>query len=200
MPKTKMAGEAFMRPVPDDDTPIDTHNPATFDVRAWIRGTAPVTRSCTVYGRADLMGEIEALKDELAEVQAADFDDARLSMGTPGLDIARRIEDLRAQMAASAVRFRFRGLRNGELEEIKAETQGDPNPEGFSEVDYRVMARQCLEPAGLGWEDFRDLHTSLGAYFTRTLMKTAVEAVSGGGVDVPFSSASSALIANSPKS
>lgn len=32
MPKTKMAGEAFMRPVPDDDAPIDTHNPATFDV------------------------------------------------------------------------------------------------------------------------------------------------------------------------
>ena len=194
---SKRPGKAFTKPA---ETPVDTHDVATFDVRAWIRGTAPVTRSCTVYGRADLMGEIEALKDELAEIQSADFDDQRLSEATPGLDVARRIEDLRAQMTASAVRFRFRGLRNGELEEVKAQTTATATADGSGEVDYRVMARQCVEPAGLGWEDFRDLHISLGAYFGRTLMKTAIEAVTGGGVDVPFSSASSALIANSPKS
>ena len=79
-------------------------------------------------------------------------------------------------------------------------TTATATADGIGEVDYRVMARQCVEPAGLGWEDFRDLHISLGAYFGRTLMKTAIEAVTGGGVDVPFSSASSALIANSPKS
>ena len=194
---SKQPGKAFTKPA---ETPVDTHDAATFDVRAWIRGTSPVTRSCTVYGRPDLMGEIEALKDELAEIQSADFDDQRLSQAAPGLDIARRIEELRAQMAASALRFRFRGLRNGELEEVKAQTTATATADGIGEVDYRVMARQCIEPAGLDWEDFRDLHTSLGAYFGRTLMKTAIEAVTGGGVDVPFSSASSALIANSPKS
>ena len=82
---SKQSGEAFTKPA---ETPVDTHDAATFDVRAWIRGTAPVTRSCTVYGRADLMGEIEALKDELAEIQSADFDDQRLSEATPGLDVA----------------------------------------------------------------------------------------------------------------
>lgn len=190
------AGEAFTKTT--DDAPVDAHDPATFDVRAWIRSTSPVTRSCTVYGRPDLMGEIEALKDELAEVQSTDVDDERLSH-VPGLDIAQRIEALRAQMMASALRFRFRGLRNGELEEVKAETS-TTDADTIGELDYRIMARQCVEPAGLAWEDFRDLHTSLGAYFGRTLMKTALEAVNGGGVDVPFSSASSALTANSPKS
>ena len=44
------------------------------------------------------------------------------------------------------------------------------------------------------------LHTTLGAYFMRTIMRTASEAVTGGGVDVPFSSASSALTQGSSKS
>lgn len=192
MPK----GDSFTAP-PVTDTP----DPTGFDMRAWIAGAAPVTRSCTVYGRPDLMGEIEALKDELAEAQSADASDERLSSPTPGLDIAQRIEDLREQMHASAVRFRFRGLRNGELETIREEMgRPDDAPGGVGELDYRIMAAQCVAPAGLRWEDFRDLHTNLGAYFSRTILKTSVEAVQGGGVDVPFSSASSSLIARSTTS
>ena len=192
-----MSGDAFTK----TDVDVDKDNPAAFNLRAWIRGTSPVTRSCTVYGRPDLMGEIEALKDQLAEIQSGDFDDDRPLARSAGLDVAEQIEQLRTQMHASALRFRFRGLRNGELEEVKAEMgRDDDDPDGVGELDYRLMARQCVTPEGVGWEDFRDLHTSLGNYFARTLLRTSIEAVQGGGVDVPFSSASSALTTSSPKS
>lgn len=182
-------------------TDLDTADPAKFDLRSWISGTTAVTRSCTVYGRPNLMGEIESLKDELAEIQAAEFDDDRPLALSAGLEVARKIEALRAEMHASAVRFRFRGLRNGELEELKAEMgREDDAPDGIGELDYRMLERQCVAPAGVTWEDFRTLHTNFGAYFGRTILKTAGDAASGGGVDVPFSSASSALTASSSKS
>lgn len=182
-------------------TDTDTADPATFSIQSWIKGTTPVTRSVTVYGRPDLMGEIEALKDELVEVQSAPFDDDRPLVKSRATQIAEELEAKRTAMLASAVRFRFRGLRNGEIEELREEMgKDDPNPDAISELDYRCMARQCVAPEGLGWEDFRDLHTNFGAYFNRTINRTANEAASGGGVDVPFSSASSALTASSSKS
>ena len=188
MPKhtASMSGEAFT------NAPDATPRPEVdgFDLRAWIAGTAPVTRSVTVYGRPDLQGEIEALRDDLAETD--DPADA--------LTIARTLEAKRAEMTGSALRFRFRGLRNGELEELRAATAATADADGVTELDYRILERQCVAPAGVTWGDFATLHTTLGAYFMRTIMRTASEAVTGGGVDVPFSSASSALIKDSGKS
>ena len=182
------------------DTPAEAPDVDTFDVRLWIKGTAPVTRSVTVFGRPDLMGAIEELKDRLEEAQAAEFDDERPLARSAALDLAQQIDTLQKQMHASALRFRFRGLKNGELDTIREEFgREDDAPEGIGELDYRIQARQCIQPEGLTWEDFRDLHENLGNYFVRKLMKTANEAVSGGGVDVPFSSASSSLIATSSK-
>lgn len=181
----------------DTDT-TDVAEPATFSIQSWIKGTTPVTRSVTVYGRPDLMGEIEELKDALVEAQSAPFDDDRPLVKSRATEIAEELEAKRTAMLESAVRFRFRGLRNGEIEELREEMgKDDPNPDDISELDYRCMARQCVAPAGLSWENFRDLHTNLGAYFNRTILTTANQAASGGGVDVPFSSASSALTASS---
>jgi len=188
-------GDAFTK-----DTP-STPDAETFNLRAWIKGTAPVTRSVTVYGRPDLMGVIEELSDRLVEAQAAEMDDDRPLARSAALDLAEQIEAARKEMHASALRFRFRGLKNGEHEEIKAEFgREDDAPDGIGELDYRIVARQCVQPEGLSWEDFRDLHGNLGNYFARTIMVTANAAVSGGGVDVPFSSASSSLIATSSQS
>jgi hypothetical protein len=188
MPK----GDAFTAPeTPDVDG---------FDLRAWISKTAPVTRSCTVYGRPDLQGEIEALIDRLHEIQSSDMDDDRPLALDEAAEVSRSIEAKRAQMHASALRFRFRGLRNGELEEVKEEMgREDDDAKTITELDYRILAHQCIEPVGLTWEDFAALHANLGVYWVRTIYKTGNDAATGGGVDVPFSSASSALIANSSK-
>ena len=216
---SKHSGAAFSKPTEDAPTALDV---ATFDPRAWARGTAPVTRSVAVCGRPDLMGHIEALKDELERAQAAEFDDHRPLARSHAMDLAQALEACRRDMLASMATFTFRGLRPGELEAMKAEHGADEEPEGISDLDYKVWARQCIRitPAqgdpvkGTDWETLRLMHRGtpeldpddenfvegLGVYFIQTVARTANAAASGGGVDVPFSSASSALTQGSSKS
>ena len=209
---SKQPGAAFSKPT--DDTPA-TPDVATFDPRAWARGTAPVTRSVAVCGRPDLMGHIEALKDELERAQAAEFDDQRPLAKSHAVELAQALEAARADMLAAMVVFTFRGLRPGEIEALNAE-HGPGDPDAITDFDYRVWARQCVkvspahgEPvSGVDWETLKFMHlgdpeteaSGLGLYFMRTIAKTANAAASGGGVDVPFSSASSALTQASSKS
>jgi len=202
-----MSGEAFTRTPDAEDKGPDVE---TFNLKKWAKGTGLVTRSVAVCGMPQLMGEIEALKDELERVQATEFDDDRPLAKSRAREIAEQIEAARQQMAASIVTFKFRGLRPGETEEIKAE-HGPDDGEGITDLDYKFWARMCVKPVGVTWEDLKALHLGtpdldeddedhiegLGAYFVQTIARTANLAGSGGGVDIPFSSASSALIASS---
>lgn len=196
------SGNAFTK------TPQDQPNVDGFDVHEWIRGAALVTRSVPVCGKPQLLGKIEALKDEIERVQAGDFDDDRPLAKSPALALAEELEAARAEMLASMLTFTFRGMRPGEMEKIKATVGDVEETDGTGEVDYRLLEALCVKPTGLTWEDFRTLHVGdpergiegLGTYFMRTIMRTANAAIEGGGVDVPFSPASSALIARSSKS
>ena len=138
------------------------------------------------------------------------------------MDLAQALEACRRDMLASMATFTFRGLRPGELEAMKAEHGADEEPEGISDLDYKVWARQCIritpaqgEPVkGTDWATLRLMHRGtpeldpddenfvegLGVYFIQTVARTANAAASGGGVDVPFSSASSALTQGSSRS
>lgn len=218
MSEKSTPGTAFTKPDTDD---APTPSVAGFDPRAWARGTAPITRSVPVCGRPDLMGHIEALKDELERTQAAEFDDDRPLAKSHARELAEVLEASRRDMLASMVIFTFRGLRPGELEGIKAE-HGVDEGDGITDLDYKVWARQCVKvtPAngdpvkGIDWatlklmhvgtpdldDDDEDFVQGLGSYFVRTIGATANAAASGGGVDVPFSSASSALTSTSSKS
>ena len=209
---SKQPGAAFSKPTDDAPAALDV---TTFDPRAWARGTAPVTRSVAVCGRPDLMGHIEALKDELERAQSAEFDDQRPLAKSHAVELAQALEAARADMLAAVVVFTFRGLRPGEIEAMKAE-HGADDSEGITDLDYKVWARQCIKisPASgdpvksVDWETLRLMHRGdeeqgvegLGAYFVQTIARTANAAASGGGVDVPFSSASSALTQGSSRS
>lgn len=208
----KMASEALGVPA-EDEAPQDL-NPATFNLKSWIKGTGNVTRSVAVCGRPQLMGQIEAMKDELERTQASEFDDDRPLARTAAMELAENLEALRVEMLGSMVTFRFRGLRPGEMEAIKTE-HGPDDKDGITDLDYKVWARQCVEVVapngradGIGWEDLKALHLGdedngiegLGTYFVQTIARKANEAATGGGVDVPFSSASSSLIASSSTS
>lgn len=217
MPKTEKTGEAFTKPTDDSPAPLDVKG---FDPRAWARGTALVTRSVPVCGRPDLMGHIEALKDELERVQAAEFDDERPMIKSRAKAIATELEAARRDMLDSMATFTFRGLRPGEFEAMKAE-HGVVDAQGITDLDYKIWARQCIRitPAvgdpvpGVDWETLKLMHLGdrtsdnpdewvegLGPHFLRTIAVTANAASEGGGVDVPFSSASSALTQPSSKS
>jgi hypothetical protein len=186
------------------ETEPSTPDVDTFNLRAWITGAAPVTRSVAVCGRPDLMGRIEALKDELERAGAVDDDQRLAGSGVDVMALARELEAARAAMLASMVTFTFRGLRPGELEKIKADhpdaAKADDRETFGGELDYLKWAAQCVKPEGITAEDFRDLHARLGNYLVQTVARTALAAETGGGVDVPFSIASSALIERSSKS
>lgn len=213
-------GAAFGVPVDvPDDTPAP--NVAGFDPRAWARGAALVTRSVPVCGRPDLMGHIEALKDELERTQSVEFDDERPLAKSHALQLAQALEAARQDMLDAMVTFTFRGLRPGEIDPILAEHKND-DTNGVTDRDYKVWALQCtrVTPAagdpvkGIDWQvlklmhlgtpelepDHEDYVQGLGAYFMRTIAATANQAAQGGGVDVPFSSASSALTSASSRS
>lgn len=194
-----MTGEAFGL----NSAGTGTVDHKDFDPKAWVRGTATVTRSVTVFGRADLMGELEALKAQLErEQQSTSFDgDERTLMLSRVTQLSREFEAKRQEMYDSAIEFKLRGLRDGELEELREEMgRDDPNPNGVSELDYRVLARQCVFPAGFDWTDFQQMHQNMGKYFLQTLVRTSNAASEGGVVDVPFSSVASARTASSSTS
>lgn len=195
-----MSGESFTKP----ETTADT-KPEAFDVKKWRRGAALVTRSVEVYGRPDLLGVIEDLDAQIVRLQSGGFDKGREAAKAQARELAVQREQVAAEMTASAQTFRFRGLRPGEEEAIKAEHPDLVSSEDWTTIDYKKWAKQCVSPAGLSWEDMRNLHLGdeesegLGNYFIQTIVSTAFLANTANGVDVPFSSASSSLIANSAK-
>lgn len=202
-----MSGEALgVKPDQEQEQAPDVEG---FVLKQWIKGTALVTRSVQVCGRPQLMGHIEQLKAELERAQAAEFDDDRPLAKTQAMRIAEQIEAARKEMLGSIVTFKFRGLRDGELEELKADhgpVQDDSAT--INDLDYKMFAVQCVEPKGITADDFKALHRGddeqgiegLGNYFVQTIARTAYRAAEGAGVDVPFSSASSALTATLSKS
>lgn len=206
-------------------TPFDTHTGSepkteqsgefdvnTFDINSWLNGdkkmTAP-TRSVTVYMDSGLVGEIESLEEELADLGKAD-DDEPASDDRPMAPSRRRVvaEEImrkRRALIASAMRVRVRcPYDRDELREALSGAGPEPGKNATTEqtLTYQdesnlyYLAAFTVEPAGLTVEQWRQIRRGIGkAYFDRTILTTAAQAAAGEGVDVPFSLAASALTA-----
>lgn len=163
-----MAGESFMEApeVPDSQT---------FDLDAWLSGTMRVVKYVTVYGKAGLQAEIDALDAEA--LQASDSERAEL---------LARAEALREEMQRSAVGFKMAAISAEQMDRITAkyEDEGDAVSE--------ILAAQCIAPAGMTAEKMAILQERVGdGYFRQTILAAALAAQQGIGVTVPFSSAAS---------
>lgn len=163
-----------------------------FDLEAWIGGAKLPERACTVYSRPDLVGQYEALDADLRRLQSRDDDesaDERLGTKSEPQRIAAQMDAIRREMDASARVFKFRSLAPGELDEIKDAAGKGAQPE---ELTFRVLATQCVQPAGITWEQFKTLYQALGdGYFNATILQTANEAREANAVALPFSLAAS---------
>lgn len=187
-------GEAV---TPDDDieTVTDDANPApseesvaalskskdaqTFDLAAWIGGVRPTRRSVTIYGRLDLLAEI----DELAERE----------MRTTGKDAEacrERATELNEQLVASGVTFTVEG-RSGTWvstfeKRLDKKKVKDPTKRLLMQV-----AEQIVEPEGVTYSDLRALADATEPQVTK-LAHAAVAANTAVHVSNPrFSRASS---------
>jgi len=176
--------DAFTKPQPEPRP-----EPDAFDINAWISGVKLPEKSVVVYGRSDLVGEYEALGVELAKAQAtaAEIQDDRLSGPAKDdpADIAERMEQTRQLMAGSARTFRFRSPSPDEITDVKTEAGKKATN---LEVTFRLLARQCVAPAGLTWENFKAMYAGLGdGYFSATVLRCANEAREAADIDIPFS-------------
>lgn len=207
---------------PDEHLATD---PKRFDVRKWASGAGIVVKAIEVCGKPHLIGRIEELKAMLDRPDVDATLDDRPYADTPGsmarAEIAKALEQARDEALDSIVVWKIRGLRNGEAEEVRAAVSDDAyaafvnrNNDEFvlgdelTEYEYRLFAKQVVsiagQPASLTWEDLRFIHVGdgveshgLGAYFNRTIVRTANQTAAGVGVDVPFSSTSYSLTRDS---
>lgn len=188
---SKPKGTAFTKPEPID---------GMMNLRKWIdRGTARVVKRVEVCMAASLEAEIEELNAQLQAAQGKRLGivDERLNSTAPDVrELAQRIQDLRDEMRDSMVTLKFTGLSADQIEACRSAAtvgeDGEPDPE---EIGYRMLAAQCVEPAGVTWEDMRDLGKAMGDRpFIERVHRVAQSAMAG-VVNIPFSLAASQILA-----
>lgn len=99
-------------------------NAPDFDLDAWLDGAKRTERSVIVYGRADLLADIDLLEAEQRTLKSIPEEDR--SMGGDDADeLQRKIDDLNVQMNASKMVLRVRSLIGEELESIRVQANID---------------------------------------------------------------------------
>jgi len=171
-----MPGEAFTKSTTDD-----------FDLDAWIDGAKLPEKSATVYGRADLVAEYEALDAQLRAEKAKSVDDERLT-GDPKVAIAERMADVRDRLQGSALTFRFRALLDSESKPIREAHKGSDD-----ELTFKLLSVQVLEPK-VSPEQWPKIRERIGDGQFSHLVEAAGAASYDRQVSIPFSLAASALL------
>lgn len=180
------SGAAFGLNGSDVTTPTDG-----FDLDAWIDGAKLPERACTIYGRPDLVAEYEALDAELHALEQHDDDDQptddRLGAKSDLNRIADRMADVRREMEKSARLFRFRAPTDDEYDQLREGLDDVPEADRNRAAGFRLLAIQCIEPAGITAEQFERLEARLGSGYFEVLARTANAARESSQVALPFS-------------
>lgn len=106
-----------------------------FDLDAWITSAKLPEKSATVYGRGDLEAELTDLETQL-EKAANEPNDDRMGAPSAVAAVSAQIKALRAEMTASALTFRFRGLSRATQNQVRAGAalpgESDPSDEALA--------------------------------------------------------------------
>jgi len=159
-----------------------------FDPAAWLSGATGTQRSVTIYGRADLIAEVDEL-DRQARVARA-IPDGDRALGDPTPETVEEQRDaLYAQFEASALTVRIEGKSDARRDGIdkRLKGQGIKLDKNGDEQTLHYIADAVVSPQGLDaafWRAFRE--KSEAQY--REVVKTYVTA-SGAPprVTLPFS-------------
>lgn len=171
------------------------------DLRSLLAEASRPSATVTVPLKQGLREQIEDAEEAL-EMAAADPLAAGKRMASKSAlrAAAERVEELRAEMAASCLTFWFESLTAAERDEIRQAMNGRDNPD---EVNLRAVAAMCRSVAGpdgepfgeaMTWEDFAALRDAIGAHTFDSTIDAAASRAAGGQWSVPFSSAASLIL------
>lgn len=166
---------------------------AEFDFDSWLDGAKLPERSRTVYGRADLVAELEELEEQLQAANQATLSDDRLaSAGTPQA-IAARIARVQEEMKASAVTFRFQALPKRTTKALYEQAPKIKDDDGDEVADHDWLSEHWVAAAAvhpkLTAEQVGTLRERIGDGQFAGLWESAFLATNQKDVKVPSSAA-----------
>lgn len=173
--------------------------PEVPDLRSLLESASRPFASVTVPLNQALRAQIEAAEADLAKI-AEDAPAKRMGAASPLKEKAREIEDLRQQLAASALTFEFEAPTKDAIDDVREALGGRQDEDEF---DLRLTAASCARvkdaqgrefPDRLSWEDFKGLRDRLGTVLYEASIKDASDKVYRRDWSVPFSFAASHIL------
>lgn len=147
-----------------------TEPTSSVDFDAWLAGLTRQSRTVTLYGRPDLYGALEqarsrvTLLEDEAKTQKATGSDRDLNASTDtGLKAARDHRDqLTAELAASAMRFRVEASIEDEVRDAEKQARKNLTPEARQALADQAAetAREDAEAAGQNEETTQEIVTA----------------------------------------
>jgi hypothetical protein len=137
--------------------------PQDFDIDKWLDDAERPARSVTVYQKAGLIADLDALAEQITNAEGEEVDGPSMAGGVGAL--RAKYADLAQKFHDSAVTIRVQSLTNQEQAEI---LEGH-NDDSMAERGAIVMAAAIVEPK-MNAQQVRRLNSVLGdAQFSRIL-------------------------------
>lgn len=165
----------------------------TFDVDAWLDEAAPPTRAVKIYGRGDLVAQLQQMRDEQADEHdgaPAVIDDRLGGSASPVPGPSAKLDALLAELEDSARTFTMRGLLDTERLSLQDEVREQASVKAWSDelnqaLEPRVVAHAAVDPE-LTVQQAERLRERIGQAQWDALVTTVVQA-SQETIDVPLS-------------
>ena len=124
-------------------TLLESVNTEEMNLDDWLDGVQRTERSVTLYGRADLLAEIDELEAKKRQLNAIDEDDEALDGGGAAFAIQEKIDALMIAIDASKMVFHVSFLEDTELDAIRAAVKEDLKDE--ADAAAALARKEALE-------------------------------------------------------
>lgn len=157
-----------------------------FDVDAWLTEARPPQRAVVVYGRGDLLSQLQALE---ADIKAIPDDSPRMGGDPRRAQMRRMHEQLQASRRVLHVRGLLQDERAALAERHTTKTKGDDGEESESfdakAYEAEAYALALVDPA-MSAEQVRKMHSRIGEGQWLAIAE-AIGDASSETIDIPLS-------------
>lgn len=187
-----------MTEIPNLPDEQELATPENFDLNAWVSGIQPTTRAVNIYGRADLIAEIEMLEAKLKIAEAA------ADSGEESLDDAGSVADLEARLTQryqefvdSGITFKVQGRSENWLDAVEKRCRNSARVNGASKdektvfVQLNQLAESIVQPEGVTYEHLAALREVSESQVRKLLVAFSLACNQAPQVTAPFSQRSS---------